>query len=480
MKLRHCFPIALLAACCSFAVPSVSAKTFDTASADRSRLSLTVYEQGQTLVRDARHVQTGSGRFNLVVHDVSEQIQSETLMLESNSRLRLSGATFNSSLLTPENLMKAYIGKDVTLIRTNPATGQEIQRRAKLLSMSGGAIVQVDGHIETVSTDRIVFDKVPSGLYPSPVLMLDLQGGSGGSQHVVFDYLTGGLSWNADYTAVIESGDRSMSLASWAVIGNQSGVDYRDATVQLMAGRQNQVYRHMPMMAMMKASRAATENMMVNDTASEASFADYHLYTLPEKVNVLNSQTARYRLLSSDRVKVVKEYIVNGNAWAYQSSQGGASEPVHAGIWLNFSNTKHDGLGMPLPAGGIRFYQEDSSGNRQLIGAGNIQHTPVDGKVRLALGEAFDVMMVRKQTSFKQHVLEKGQEKIRQTVTGWELTLANAENHAVTVKVVEPMPGNSRILDENQTHRTEDGTVVWAVTVPAHGKTVLRYRVQVN
>lgn len=310
--------------------------------------------------------------------------------------------------------------------------------------------------------------------------MLDLQGGSGGSQHVVFDYLTGGLSWNADYTAVIESGDRSMSLASWAVIGNQSGVDYRDATVQLMAGRQNQVYRHMPMMAMMKASRAATENMMVNDTASEASFADYHLYTLPEKVNVLNSQTARYRLLSSDRVKVVKEYIVNGNAWAYQSSQGGASEPVHAGIWLNFSNTKHDGLGMPLPAGGIRFYQEDSSGNRQLIGAGNIQHTPVDGKVRLALGEAFDVMMVRKQTSFKQHVLEKGQEKIRQTVTGWELTLANAENHAVTVKVVEPMPGNSRILDENQTHRTEDGTVVWAVTVPAHGKTVLRYRVQVN
>lgn len=271
-----------------------------------------------------------------------------------------------------------------------------------------------------------------------------------------------------------------MSLASWAVIGNHSGVDYRDAKVQLMAGRQNQVSNHMPMMAMMKASRAVSDEMMVNDTASEASFADYHLYTLPEKVDVLNNQTGRYRLLSSDRVKVVKEYIVNGNSWGYQSSQGRASEPVHAGMWLNFNNTKQDGLGMPLPGGAIRFYQEDPSGNRQLIGAGNIQHTPVDGKVRLALGEAFDVMLARKQTSFKQHILEKNQETIRQTVTGWELTLSNAKDNAVTVKVVEPIPENSRILDENLAHHKENGETIWSITVPAHGKTVLRYRVQVN
>lgn len=479
MKPLYRLTVAALAAYGSLAFP-VSAKTFETTATDRNQLSLTVYEQGQTLVRDARHIQTGSGRFDLVVHDVSERIQSETLMLGGSSRLRLSGATFNTALLTPANLMKSYLGKEVTLIHTNPSTGVETQRRAKLLSMSGGAIVQVDGHIETVSTDKIVFDKVPSGLYPSPVLMLDLQGGSGGSQQVEFDYLTGGLSWKADYTAVVDAGDKSMSLASWAVIGNNSGVDYRNAKVQLMAGRQNQVYNRMPMMAMMKASAGAAADMMENDTASEASFADYHLYTLPEKVDILNSQTGRYRLLSSDRVKVVKEYIFNGNSWGYHSRQGGSSGTSHAGMWLNFSNTKHDGLGMPLPDGAIRFYQEDASGNRQLIGAGNIRHTPVDGKVRLALGEAFDVTLSRKQTSFKQHLIEKDQEKIHQTVTGWELTLSNAKADAVTVKVVEPMPENSRILEENHTHRSEDGAAVWSVTVPAHGKTVLRYRVQVN
>ena len=192
MSLLQKLPFLMLTAFCPLVV---SASHYESSALDRQDLSLTVYEQAQALVRDTRSVKTGQGRFSLVVQDVSGQIQPETLMLESNGRLRLSSATFNTALLTPMTLMKAYIGKDVTLVHTNPATGQETMKRAKLLSMNGGGVIQVDGHIETVSADRLVFDKVPEGLYPSPVLMLDLQGGSGSMQNVTFDYLTGGLSW---------------------------------------------------------------------------------------------------------------------------------------------------------------------------------------------------------------------------------------------------------------------------------------------
>ena len=107
MKPLYRFPIMLLMASSPL---MASAVTYESSMADRQGLSLTVYEQSQTLVRDTRSVQTGQGRFDLVVQDVSERIQPETLMLESNGRLRLSGATFNTALLTPENLMKAYIG----------------------------------------------------------------------------------------------------------------------------------------------------------------------------------------------------------------------------------------------------------------------------------------------------------------------------------------------------------------------------------
>ncbi len=479
MKPLHRFSLMLLMASCPL---MASAVTYESSMADRQGLSLTVYEQSQTLVRDTRSIKTGQGRFGLVVRDVSERIQPETLMLESNGRLRLSGATFNTALLTPENLMKAYIGKEVTLVHTNPATGQETIRRAKLLSMHGGGIVQVDGHIETVSTDRLVFDRVPEGLYPSPVLMLDVQGGSGGRQQVTFDYLTGGLSWQADYTAVVGEHDDRMSLASWAVIGNNSGVDYRNAKVQLMSGKQERgsVYPRAGGMLMM-AKAMDTGSAMANDTASEEAFADYHLYTVPDKVDIQDKQTSRYRLLSADRVKVVKEYRFNGNQWVYESRQG-QSGPVHAGIWLSFDNKKGDGLGMPLPRGTIRFYQEDRSGNRQLLGQNTINHTPVDGHLHLRLGEAFDVTMVRKQTGYSQMaVVRKDGEKVYRTDTSWELALANGKSDPVTVRVEEALPENGRVVGENHPHKKQDAnTVIWQVPVPANGKTVLKYKVQVN
>ncbi len=478
MNRLHRLAIALLA---SFSPLVVSAATYETSATDRQGLSLTVYEQAQTLVRDTRRVQTGSGRFDLVVQDVSERIQPETLMLESSGRLRLSGATFNTALLTPDNLMKAYIGKEVTLLHTNPATGQETARRAKLLSMNGGGIVQVDGHVETVSADRIVFDKVPVGLYPSPVLVLDVQGGSGSRQDMTFNYLTGGLSWQADYTAVVGRHDDVMSLVSWAVIGNSSGVDYRNAKVQLMSGKQEQVSRYPQFGVMMAAKSMDAGAMMGNDTASEESFADYHLYTMPDRIDILDKQTSRHRLLSADRVKVEKEYTINGSQWVYESRQG-QSGPVHAGTWLSFDNKKGDGLGLPLPKGTVRFYQEDRAGNRQLLGQNTINHTPVDGHLRLRLGEAFDVTMIRKQTDYSQKVLGKDdRERIHQTTTSWELTLSNGKADAVTVKVVEPLPGNSKVIEENRPHKKQDAsTVVWHVPVPANGKTVLKYKVRVN
>lgn len=475
----HRLPLLLLMALSPLAV---SAAAYESGSSDRQNLSLTVYEQAQALVRDARLVQTGQGRFSLVVKDVSGQIQPETLMLESNGRLRLSGTTFNTALLTPENLMKAYIGKEVSLIHTNPATGQETVKRAKLLSMHGGGIVEVDGHIETVSADKLVFDKVPKGLYPSPVLMLDVQGGSGGRQHLTFDYLTGGLSWHADYTAVVGKHDDEMSLASWAVIGNNSGVDYRNAQLQLLSGKQERGPSYPRMGGMLMAAKAMDTGMaMENDMASEESFADYHLYTVPDRVDVLDKQTSRHRLLSADRVKVLKEYRFNGNQWAYESRQG-QSGPFHAGTWLSFDNKKKEGLGQPLPKGTIRFYQEDNSGNRQLLGQNTISHTPVDGHLHLKLGEAFNVTMVRKQTDYSQKPLvRKDGEKVYQTTTAWDLALTNGKSNAVTVTVEEPLPENGKVIEESLPHQKRDAsTVIWQVPVPANGKTVLRYKVRVN
>ena len=136
-------------------------------------------------------------------------------------------------------------------------------------------------------------------------------------------------------------------------------------------------------------------------------------------------------------------------------------------------------LGIPLPKGVVRVYKKDSAGNAQFVGEDRIDHTPKGEKVRLKLGDAFDVTADKKQTDFKKLAGSGRYNYIYEAA--FQIELKNAKNEAVNVKVVEPVPGDREMLEESQTHSKEaSNTAVWKVDVPANGKTVLSYRVRVK
>jgi hypothetical protein len=134
---------------------------------------------------------------------------------------------------------------------------------------------------------------------------------------------------------------------------------------------------------------------------------------------------------------------------------------------------------MPLPKGVVRVYKQDSMGNVQFVGEDKIDHTPENEEVRLKLGDAFDVTADRKQTDFKKlagfgrynYVFE----------SAYLLELKNGKAETVTVKVVEPMPGDWEILSENQVHeKTSSSTATWYVKILAKSSAKLIYRVKVR
>jgi hypothetical protein len=128
---------------------------------------------------------------------------------------------------------------------------------------------------------------------------------------------------------------------------------------------------------------------------------------------------------------------------------------------------------MPLPAGIMRVYQEDSSGMLQFSGEDQIKHTPKDETVRLRLGNAFDVVGERTQTDFNQ-VSNNAHE------SSYSIVLRNHKEQDITVDVVEPIPGDWTILESSQTHIKKDArTAVFSIPVPADGEVTLTYRVRV-
>jgi hypothetical protein len=118
-------------------------------------------------------------------------------------------------------------------------------------------------------------------------------------------------------------------------------------------------------------------------------------------------------------------------------------------------------------------------GNVQFVGEDKIDHTPENEEIRLKLGDAFDITAERKQTDFKKlagfgrfnYVFE----------SAFLIELKNAKAEDVTVKVVEPMPGDWEILSENLVHeKTSSSTATWHVKVPAKSSAELIYRAKVR
>jgi hypothetical protein len=127
----------------------------------------------------------------------------------------------------------------------------------------------------------------------------------------------------------------------------------------------------------------------------------------------------------------------------------------------------------------VRVYKKDSKGGAQFIGEDSIDHTPKNEEVRLKLGDAFDITAKRKQTDFK---------KIDGTTrynyvyeSAYEIEIKNAKKEAVTVTVLEPVPGDWEILEKSHNFTKEASNAAkFLVNVPAEGSAVLKYRARVK
>ena len=447
-------------------------------AADQTGVAVTIYNDNLALVKDARRVKLTRDFNQLAWREVSAQMRPETAQLRNVSSpagFRLQEQNFDFDLLTPQKLLEKYIGREVSVIRTHPTTGAESRETATVLSTNNGVVLKYADRIETGVPGRLAFSGVPDTLRDKPTLVISLLNPAAGLQNLELSYLTGGMSWRADYVAELNAADDQLDLNGWVTLTNQSGATYPNARLQLVAGDLNRVRDEQPMprAAMAMASK-------VNEAAEmqQESLFEYHLYTLPRPTTLAENQTKQVALMSATRVPVSKEYLLAGANYYYSGQYGELGQKMKVGVFVEFNN-KGDGLGIPLPKGVIRMYKKDSQGNAQFVGEDRVDHTPKNETVRLKLGDAFDVTADRKQTAFQKLAGTSRYNYVFESA--YEIVLKNAKPEAVTITVREPMPGDWTMVSESQTHaKAASGTAEWQVAVPAEGKTTLTYRVRVR
>ena len=430
-------------------------------SAGQGDVSVTIYNDNLALVQDVRQLNIPAGRSVQDFPGVSGQIRAETVGF-SAADTGIIEQNFDYDLLSPSKLMEKAVGETVTIVRINPATGAETRERARVLAANGGVVLQIGSRIEVLRDDRlptrVIFDKVPNNLRARPTLSVTLNSTRAGTRAAQLSYLTSGLGWKADYVALFDEKAGRMDVQGWVTLTNNTGTTFDDAKTLLVAGTPNvNGGGNYPVRTNIRSAGI--------ESADRESLGDFYLYPLAARTTIANAQTKQVSFLDVSGASAQKAYEYS-NRWL-----GTQNEPQSVATVLEFSSSSDGGLGDALPAGTIRVYMKDASGQPQFIGENVIGHTPMGSELGLKTGEAFDVKV-------KPTVTERQRLSSTKWRTSMSYELSNARPDAVTVSLIQNgldfYWDDTRIVSESlASARRSSDSVVWKVPVPANGRTTV-------
>jgi hypothetical protein len=451
--------------------PTVSAATLAVTREVQKDVMVTIYNGNLGLVKDVREVRLPVGMSEVQFMDVAAQIDPTTVHLKSltdAAGLKILEQNYEYDLLSSDKLLEKYVGKTVRLYQSD-GTFHE----ARLLS-TAGPVFEINGQIHLGYSGRLVLPALPDDLVAKPTLVWLLRNQTAAAQRVEASYLTGGMTWKADYVLVVNADDTRSDLTGWVTIDNKSGATYGNAALKLVAGDVNRVRDGRREGRVLElAAKAASAREASRDFAEEGFF-EYHLYTLDGRTTLKNQQTKQLSLMSAADVPVTKHLTYYGAQDYYRTSYGMPISNQKVAVLLELKNSKEHRLGVPLPKGKVRVYKADSGGSQQFIGEDWIDHTPKDERVKIKLGDAFDVVGERTQKEWRK--LGAGLWEVE-----WEILLRNHKGQEQTVTVIEPVPGDWQVL--HSTHafeKPEAHTLRFSIPVPKEGAARLVYRVRIR
>jgi hypothetical protein len=349
-------------------------------------------------------------------------------------------------------------------------------------SGSSQPIIELAGRLHFNLPGRPIFPALTDDAILKPTLDWRIHADRAAALRAELSYVTGGMSWKADYNMVApETGDR-LEMAGWITMDNQSGKDFENSRIKLVAG---DVSKIQPGGAREIEYRLAAQRSEADaPRVSERSFDEYHLYTLPLATTLHDRETKQVEFLRASAVDSRRLYVYDGARIDWRRYQGWdvtsiRTQPEYGTesnpkIWVmrEFDNTEANGLGVALPKGRVRFYRRDQGGALEFTGENNIDHTPRNERVRVYTGDAFDIVGERKRTNFQ---LDSSHHWLDES---FEIRVRNRKKEPVEVRVVEHLYRwvNWEIRAQSLAHRkTDSRTVEFLVKLAPDQEQVLTY-----
>ena len=472
------FPLLIGLAC--FAAPA-QADVITSPSA--SDVSVTIYRNpnresgngstgwpgGYAFITETRTITLPAGTSTIRFEGVSEGLLPETAIVTGFPK-GVREKNRDARLLSPAGLVDAFLKRSVTVRRTDKVTGKAKEQPAIIQAGPyGGVVLTTQEGVEVLGCsglpERMLFDGVPEGLSAKPTLSVLADADAPTTITIQLSYLAEGFDWSANYVAQKSASVSELALFAWLTVNNGGSQGFPDARLQVVAGQPNKesnreqpqpappalalscwpsditsthpsfaLYAYPPppppprtammesdqitVTAMRRSAPMMESAMAVSAiTAEQEDLGDLKLYRVPERVTVAAKGQKQVAMINQPNVKADLIYRIN-------VEQVGPT-PVEMPIMLRTKNSKDKGLGLPLPAGRVAFF-ETVNGYQQLAGEDDFSDKAIDEDVDMTVGNSPDVRAARTYTQAKSGLQDT------------KIKLSNAKPHPVMAELVFP------------------------------------------
>jgi hypothetical protein len=431
-------------------------------AATRSSSPSSSYDEshsGFAVVRDTVPLVLQQGDNDILAPSISPMLDPASVILRDptgKSDFRILLQKFRADALTEQTMLERFEGQTIPFRIHEEEKVREVMGkivRAGYWKRSGGSveqasepIIEIDGRYRFTLPGTPVFPKLPEGEIMKPELRWKIAAAKPAKVEAELSYVTEGLSWEADYNAIMADDGKISQFTGWITLVNDTGVLFENSQLQLVAGNIRRLRRGLSLRRAGGVERVIVtgSNIPTGEEGGPAvqrrTFDEYHEYSLPKPVTLADCEMTQVELIRTTNVNAVRSFIYDGSTvkvdnfgldYAQLDGGFGTESTSKIAITSEFRNDAANHLGVPLPEGQVHFYRPDSQGHLQFSGDSNIGNTPQNEIVRAATGYAFDLVGERVQ---KDYQIKDGD---RTAEESYEIKVRNHRKDAAEVRIWE-------------------------------------------
>lgn len=198
---------------------------------------------GYALITETRTITLPKGESQLRFENVAEGLLPETAIvtgLPSGVREK----NRDARLISPAGLVDAFLKRRVLIRRTDPATGRMREQSAIIQSgPDGGVLIRTDQGFEALRCsglpERMIYPEVPDTLSARPTLSILTRSDRAITATIQLTYMAQGFDWSANYVGNMAADGKKMGLFAWLTVANGGQQSFKDARLQVIAGKPN-------------------------------------------------------------------------------------------------------------------------------------------------------------------------------------------------------------------------------------------------